>query len=150
MGFLLASAVRVGMCEAQEEKSAAKNPVSVVVKRTPRVQAERSPSALVSQQLHPDEKTKSQEVTGTVSYADNNGIAVEYGPSAEIYLKMSSAPKLSGFRSLKDLQLGDPVRVKYETVYKENSDQGQKTNDTILKMTAVEISLMKPVKKGLP
>ncbi len=100
------------------------------------------PASLVSskEKLSPGEQMRSEEVTGTISYVDNRGIAIEYGPSAEIYLTMGSAPRLSPVKSLKELEIGDLVRVRCETVYK---------GETILKRTAVAITLIKPVRKGL-
>jgi len=110
------------------------------------------PAPLVSKEkLSPGEheQMRSADVTGTISYVDNRGIAIETGPSAEIYLTMSSTPRLYPVKSLKELEMGDLVRVRYETVYKENTDQGQKKEETILKTTAVAITLIKPVGKGL-
>jgi len=144
LGSGATAALCFGTALAKEATSDAQNPVPVAAKKAPLVHAEtRAPSVLVSKpdELRPEEKMKSEEITGTISYVDNKGIAIEYGPSAEIYLTMSSAPKLHGFESLKELQIGDTVKVRYETVYKENKDRGQKESQTILKMRAVDISL---------
>ena len=144
LGTGTAAALCFGTALAKEATSDAQNSVPVAAKKASLVHAEtRAPSVLVSKpdELHPDEKMRSEEITGTISSVDNRGIAIEYGPSAEIYLTMSKAPKLHGFESLKELQIGDKVKVRYETVYKENQDGGKKESQTILKMRAIDISL---------